>query len=892
MKKILLILIFLIMVFSLTLANNTNFYWYRTSDAEDNKAFEVTTFQISPDDGIILIAVGGDYNAFGKSTNIFTSSDGIKWIERPGTGWNIDHLTSISGNSEGFVAGGHNGSLNSLPVGAIVNSKTAEEWQSSILTGSAFLDIIWAEEAGKYVAVGDYGAEGIRTSEDGKAWTNFMTTGANLYGVAYGDGKFVAVGEWGNGGIYSSIDGIHWLKETNSTSRDYHGIDYGNSRFVAVGDGIISYLPDATGEWKTASGFSTYHTLNSVLWNGKQYVAVGDTSYVAGKTQAIIYTSSDGINWIRRDSGTNINLQDITFSKALGAYFAVGDKVVLRSIDGKTWEKLDTVDTAGKDLFMDLESIYASPTTDPGLTPRWAVFSIDGKIKLTGSSSIEPLDPSNISGQMGTNAFEKTGSEYPIILGQGPQSVLSPPSNFYFGPDANRDQLVADINGGDEAIARVNALKTESQISEEIQEFPTPRWLAFEEPGVLNFYNRGSFEAGWSGGPFELSDKDSGFYDSFVVKSNMTIKVYDKDVVILTNVFDVRGSGSQADIRIERYGTGKVFILVNNTLSLTADAKIYSYDAEGNQIQYDDNLYLFYNGSNKMTGWPQFQFSGLFYIKKAPIKIGGSTKVSGLVAGGNGAVTVDGAGISSKFIYAPNANITFNNHGQVNGSVIGNTIEMLNDGKIYYELVDVPKPKIPDLQPSNDWIILIVDGYDLQDKGFDIRGNVLVWQTDYVYENPKGKPQKIDGDIIVNAFIKGYKPEDMDPHNTGVIIEEAFALPECWGTYTKSEDYTDQLTSGKKTDYELKINGTPTIPGNMFIMSSGSITIDGNFTLEGAIFAPNASELVFQNNPTIKNGLCAPKALVDFKGSIKIHNKVYIRFLDMNGSAEIYKIEN
>lgn len=211
-------------------------------------------------------------------------------------------------------------------------------------------------------------------------------------------------------------------------------------------------------------------------------------------------------------------------------------------------------------------------------------------------------------------------------------------------------------------------------------------------------------------------------------------------------------------------------------------------------------------------------------------------------------------------------------------------------------MVDVPQPKIPGLQPTDDWIILIVDGYDLQDKGFDIIGNVLVWQTESVYENPNGKPQKINGDIIVNAFINGYTPGDLDPHNTGRIIEKAFALPECWGTYNSEEDYTSQVIRNKnynnqnKTEYEITFNGNQSIDGNMFILTEGEITINGNFDLEGAIFAPNATKLVFQNNPTIKGGICAPKAILDIKGTVKIHNKVYIKFLDMNGSAEIYKM--
>ena len=82
-----------------------------------------------------------------------------------------------------------------------------------------------------------------------------------------------------------------------------------------------------TGVWyERLSGLQ--HTLNDVVWNGSQFVAVGDGG--------VILSSSDGVDWASQLSGTNENLNAITWDGS--QYLVAGDAAtILRSADGKDW---------------------------------------------------------------------------------------------------------------------------------------------------------------------------------------------------------------------------------------------------------------------------------------------------------------------------------------------------------------------------------------------------------------------------------------------------------------------------------------------------------------------------------------------------------------------------
>jgi len=484
---------------------------------------------------------------------------------------------------------------------------------------------------------------------------------------------------------------------------------------------------------------------------------------------------------------------------------------------------------------------------------KWAVFAINGRMKLTGSSSIEPLDSGNISGRVGTNANGMINGDYPVILGEGAESVILPCNNFYFGPGASPALLVGGGNEGPEAIARLDCLKNYAHVLDSIQSFVVPSWLAFEQTGVLGLPIKEPYVAGWNGGPFEISTSDTGFYDSFTILSQLTIDVYDEDIILHTNSLKVASSGGSYDLRIRRHGEGRVFILVNETLELSSDAKILSYDADDNEIVFDENLFLFYNGTNAMAGYPQFQFSGLMYVKQAPIQIGGSTRVSGLVSLHN-QVTVSGAGLASRFVYAPYADIIIDNSGEVQGTVIGKSIDILNDGKIKYEVVEILIPNIPQPFDEFDWVFFTREGYDLRGS-ITINGNIAIHETKEL--NINGNAYTFNGDAIINN-LTGYTVAQVDAQNNGSVVLEDFDIPSC-----------------------LFQNN----PGDV-IDESYSIHYAGNDVIEGMLYAPNATEIKLNGTMIIKGGVCAPNAKVIIGGNVNVSKFMLVKFLEMQGNPD------
>ena len=459
----------------------------------------------------------------------------------------------------------------------------------------------------------------------------------------------------------------------------------------------------------------------------------------------------------------------------------------------------------------------------------------------------------NFSGRVGTNANGMINGDYPVFLEGGDQSVISPCDSFYFGPGASPTLLVGGAHAGPQGVARLECLRNNAHVLDSIQSFLVPSWLAFEQTGVLGLPIKNSYVAGWNGGPFAISTSDTGFYNSFTILSQLSIDVYDEDIIINANSFKVAGSGGSYDLRVRRHGEGRVFFLVNDTLELSSDAKILLYDADGNEIIFDENLFLFYNGTNAMAGWPQFHFSGLMYVKQAPIRIGGSSSVRGLVSL-HSQVTVSGAGMASRFVYGPFADITITNSGEVQGTVIGKSIDILYNGKIKYEVVDIPIPNIPQPFEEFDWVFFTREGYDLRGS-ITINGNIAIHETKEL--TIKGNAYDFNGDMIINN-LTGYTIAQADAHNNGSVVLENFNIPSCF----------------------FQNN-----PGDV-IDESYTIHYAGTNVIDGMLYAPNATELRLNGTMIIKGVICAPNAKVIIGGNVNVSKFMLVKFLEMQGNPD------
>jgi hypothetical protein len=181
--------------------------------------------------------------------------------------------------------------------------------------------------AGLYVAVGSNGT--VITSPDGLVWTSRRATDTaspGLGAVVYAAGQFVAVGSARE--ILTSPDGITWMSRTDPlTMGGLAGIAYGAGRYVAVGYASSGAAVSSDGiTWTPVDPGAA--TLYAITFAGGRFVAVGD--------QGTILTSTDGLSYVPRSSGTQQGLDGIAFGAS--TYVAVGPNgTCLTSPDGATW---------------------------------------------------------------------------------------------------------------------------------------------------------------------------------------------------------------------------------------------------------------------------------------------------------------------------------------------------------------------------------------------------------------------------------------------------------------------------------------------------------------------------------------------------------------------------
>ena len=226
------------------------------------------------------------YCAVGTSASIYTSSDGITWVEQ------------VSGLSQSL-------SLNS---------------------------IIYSEELELFVAVGNSGR--IITSSDGITWVNGSSGQSyNLFGITYSEelNLFCAVGYYGK--IYTSSNGTSWTSQTSGTTKTLTSVTYSEelSLFVAVGSsGTILTSSDGTNWTSVTSGITD--ELKSVCYSKKLNLFC-----IVGNSGRII-TSSDGITWSSKTKGSYMFVS-IIYSEELEIFCAISSYgEVLTSSDGVTWK--------------------------------------------------------------------------------------------------------------------------------------------------------------------------------------------------------------------------------------------------------------------------------------------------------------------------------------------------------------------------------------------------------------------------------------------------------------------------------------------------------------------------------------------------------------------------
>ena len=217
-------------------------------------------------------------------------------VGTPQAAFTPQNLLDVAWNgTDTLVAVGNSGVIFNSPNG------TTDGWRPAAVNPAAntsvtLAGVTWDVDGAQFLAVGGGGS--VLTSADGDTWvTQNSQVNIDLEAVVWTGSQFVAVG--GSATILTSPDGITWTRQPAIppvVTGTLRGVTASSSLVVAVGNnGAILTSPDGVGWTARPSGTST--SLEDAVWDGSQFVAAG-----AGDT---ILTSADGSVWTASGPGSS-----------------------------------------------------------------------------------------------------------------------------------------------------------------------------------------------------------------------------------------------------------------------------------------------------------------------------------------------------------------------------------------------------------------------------------------------------------------------------------------------------------------------------------------------------------------------------------------------------------
>jgi hypothetical protein len=192
-------------------------------------------------------------------------------------------------------------SSNQLTGTFYVGPDVAAGWTVPTVPVQAELNrVIWTGT--QFVVAGNGGT--ILTSPDGTAWTQQSSgTSADLHGIAWSGARLVAVGYGSSAAVVTSTDGVNWSPVASlpvTATTQLNAVACSGTQFVAVGTdpsrpNTAPILRSSDGVTWTASTIQSLPLLG-VIWNGRQFVAVGGSS-TAMFSGPVAWRSPDGQTW-------------------------------------------------------------------------------------------------------------------------------------------------------------------------------------------------------------------------------------------------------------------------------------------------------------------------------------------------------------------------------------------------------------------------------------------------------------------------------------------------------------------------------------------------------------------------------------------------------------------
>lgn len=394
---------------------------------------------------------------YGYISRILTSPDGVNWTEDKKS-YEKSFIGALYNEGKYFLFCSNN---------SILAAGNGTDWSELGTTPVSIKKAVFAKS--QYVGINDSGY--ICVSSDGLSW-RIVKSGVNnsYYGAAYGNDKFVVVGEYGT--LLTSADGVNWSKKESGTNYKLRKVIWNGKEFIAVGNnGVILKSLDGEDWQKVESGINL--DIGAVIWTGTKFVAVA-YKYASNGIVAILssvdgtswtydrqllgsfwmpeaesiayngdiyvisidnqmYTSTDCVQWTKRDSGTTNHIYDIAWS---GDKFIAVDRSNANSVssDGVSWkwgytpniDNLRCIKNIGTNILAVGEDGQISISPDGtnwsqfnDITSRnlYAVASNGNKLIAVGEDGIIISGQSNTSSTISAAGVKLNKSKLDIAMG-------------------------------------------------------------------------------------------------------------------------------------------------------------------------------------------------------------------------------------------------------------------------------------------------------------------------------------------------------------------------------------------------------------------------------------------------------------------------------------------
>lgn len=289
----------------------------------------------------------GSFVAAGLSGGIFSSADGLNWVQSNDSSDCCSDLGGVCYGNGQFVVAQDGGAI-------LVSSNGFNNW---IEYDSGIFDGFWNIVSGNglYVASGYYGI--ISTSTNGIDWSNSGTS-YSFRCVGFGNDLFIA----SDGEV--SPDGINWNPGSATVNGSIAGAVW-DKIYVAAGSGASSMFTSLNGTAWNPVNSGNFTPMSRVIYAQDKFVAVGSG----------ILTSSNGVNWVPQNAGTSNGLSAITYGN--GLFVAVGASVW--SGNGYSATILTSADSINWTHTTNLPAIFPSAYDLSGIAFRGGLFVAVGK---------------------------------------------------------------------------------------------------------------------------------------------------------------------------------------------------------------------------------------------------------------------------------------------------------------------------------------------------------------------------------------------------------------------------------------------------------------------------------------------------------------------------------